>query len=81
MLTELVDEGKAATHKIKHANVLLTVDADGPAWTDAQADASRPCSARPCRMLQTLRGEHENASAEIKENPHAPLSDAGSERI
>lgn len=33
-LTRLVSKGKAAACKIKHANILLTADADGPAWTD-----------------------------------------------
>jgi len=29
-LTELVSKGKAAAYKIKHANVLLKIDANGP---------------------------------------------------
>ena len=29
-----VGKGKAAAYKIKHANILLMADADGPAWTD-----------------------------------------------
>ena len=33
-LKGLVSKGKAAAYKIKHANVLLKADADGPAWTD-----------------------------------------------
>ena len=36
-LEALVNTGKAAAHKIKHANILLAVDADGPAWTDEEA--------------------------------------------
>ena len=39
-LEGLVRKGKAAAYKIKHANILLKVDADGPAWTDERvADA------------------------------------------
>lgn len=39
-LTELVTKGKAAAYKIRHANMLLKADADGPSWTDkAIADA------------------------------------------
>ena len=33
-LETLVSKGKAAAYKIKHANILLMADADGPAWTD-----------------------------------------------
>lgn len=33
-LRSLVSKGKAAAYKIKHANILLKADADGPAWTD-----------------------------------------------
>ena len=33
-LEEFVSKGKRAAYKIKHANILLKADADGPAWTD-----------------------------------------------
>jgi len=33
-LTELTRKGKAAAYKIRHANILLKTDADGPSWTD-----------------------------------------------
>jgi DNA-binding MarR family transcriptional regulator len=33
-LAELTRKGKAAADKIRHANILLKADADGPAWTD-----------------------------------------------
>ena len=33
-LTELISKGKTAAYKIRHANILLKADADGPAWTD-----------------------------------------------
>jgi Homeodomain-like domain len=35
-LTELTRKGKAAAYKIRHAQILLKADADGPAWTDAR---------------------------------------------
>ena len=56
LLTELVNKGQAAAYKIKHANVLLKVDAGGPNWSDEQTAragcsrfwrsraASSPCS-------------------------------------
>jgi len=34
---------KAVAYKIKHANVLLKVDADGPNWSDAQAAEAFSC--------------------------------------
>ena len=33
-LKERVTKGKTAAYKIKHANILLKADADGPAWQD-----------------------------------------------
>ena len=33
-LTEMITKGKTAAYKIRHANILLKVDADGPGWTD-----------------------------------------------
>ena len=45
-LTELVSKGKAAAYKIKHANVLLKVDANGPNWSDEQAAEAFSCAPR-----------------------------------
>ncbi len=45
-LRELVSKGKAAAYKIKHANVILNVDADGPSWNDEQAAKAFACSSR-----------------------------------
>lgn len=42
-LSELVSKGKAAAYKIKHANILLKVDADGPAWSDEQVAHAFGC--------------------------------------
>ena len=33
-LENIVSKGKRAAYKIKHANILLKTDADGPAWSD-----------------------------------------------
>ena len=39
-LKEFVSKGKRSAYKIKHANILLKADADGPGWSDeAIADA------------------------------------------
>lgn len=45
-LTEFVSKGKAAANKIKHANVLLKVDADGPDWSDEQTADAFSCTPR-----------------------------------
>ena len=46
MLAALVSRGAAAAQKIKHANVLLKVDAEGPAWDDEQAAEVFGCAPR-----------------------------------
>ena len=33
-LTAMIGKGKAAAHKIKHANILLKADVDGSGWKD-----------------------------------------------
>ena len=45
-LMELIDKGKAATRKIKHANVLLKIDAERLNWSDVQAAEAFSCSPR-----------------------------------
>lgn len=42
-LEELVRKGKSQAYRIKHANILLGVDADGPHWTDQQAAEAFHC--------------------------------------
>jgi hypothetical protein len=42
-LEGLVAKGKAAAYRIRHAHILLAVDADGPNWTDTQAAEAFRC--------------------------------------
>jgi len=42
-LENLVKKGKAQAYRIKHANILLAVDANGPGWTDEQTRAAYRC--------------------------------------
>jgi len=42
-LGELVSRGKAAAYKIKHANILLKVDVEGPGWSDEQTAEAFGC--------------------------------------
>ena len=43
-LEALVKKGKTQAYRIKHANILLAVDADGPGWTDEQTAAAFHCN-------------------------------------
>lgn len=42
-LQDLVSIGKSAAYKIKHANILLNIDVNGPGWTDEQAASALSC--------------------------------------
>lgn len=42
-LEQLVRRGKAPAYRIRHANILLAVDANGPNWTDVQAARAFSC--------------------------------------
>ena len=42
-LEDLVNKGQAQAYKIKHANILLKADADGPCWTDAAIAEAFSC--------------------------------------
>ena len=58
-LEKMVSSGKAAAYKIKHANILLKADADGPGWTDeriAEAFACHPNTARGIRQRLVEQG-------------------------
>jgi len=43
-LDNLVKSGKTQAYRIKHANILLAVDADGPAWTDEKTREAYRCN-------------------------------------
>ncbi len=43
-LKDFVKKGMAQAYRIKHANVLLAVDADGPNWSDEQTSQAFSCS-------------------------------------
>ena len=42
-LEALVRKGRTQAYRIKHANILLAVDADGPHWTDEQTAQAFRC--------------------------------------
>ena len=58
-LRRLVSKGRAAAYKIRHANILLLADADGPGWTDAriaEALGVHPFTVRNVRQRLVERG-------------------------
>ena len=58
-LGAMVKKGRAAAYKIRHANILLKADADGPAWTDtriAEAFGCHPRTVENVRRRCVLEG-------------------------
>ena len=58
-LEAMVKKGKAAAYKIKHANILLAADVNGPAWPDqqiAEAFCCHPRSVENVRRRLVLDG-------------------------
>lgn len=51
-LSDMVRTGKAAAYKIKHANILLKVDANGPDWSDEQTAEAFGCHANTVRNVR-----------------------------
>ena len=42
-LTDMVTKGKAQAYRIKHANILLKADVEGPGWKDERIAAAFGC--------------------------------------
>jgi len=83
LLTDLVNKGQAAAYKIKHANVLLKIDADGPKWSDVQAAEAFSCAPRTVFTLrQRLVEQGLEAALERKKRnrpPRPPILDGEKE--
>lgn len=74
-LTDMVSKGKTAAYKIKHANVLLKIDADGPKWSDRQAAEAFGCSERTVfGIRQRLVVEGLKPALERKKREHPPTA-------
>ncbi len=72
-LQDLVSTGKAAAYKIKHANILLTVDVNGLGWTDAEAAQAFGCHRNTvANVRQRLVEEGLEAALERKPSRQAP---------
>lgn len=51
-LGHLINIGKTQAYRIKHANILLAVDADGPGWSDEQAAEAFRCHGNTVRNVR-----------------------------
>jgi len=51
-LKDLVNKGKTQAYRIKHANILLAVDADGPNWADQQTAVAYRCNQNTVRNVR-----------------------------
>jgi hypothetical protein len=82
-LSELVSKGKAAAYRIKHAHILLKVDADGPGWSDRQAAEAFGCHPNTVGHLRERFVEQGlTAALERKKRPtppRAPICDGAAE--
>ena len=62
-LVQLTRSGKAAAYKIKHANILLQVDANGPNWSDDHVATALHCHRNTVRNVRQRFVEHGLAAA------------------
>jgi len=51
-LDSLVRTGRTQAYRIRHANILMAVDADGPNWTDDQAAQAFRCHRNTVRNVR-----------------------------
>jgi transposase len=51
-LRDLVSKGKTQAYRIRHANILLAVDADGPNWSDDQTAEAFGCHRNTVRNVR-----------------------------
>ena len=52
VLVQLTKSGKAAAYKIKHAHILLQVDANGPNWSDVHVATALHCHGNTVRNVR-----------------------------
>jgi hypothetical protein len=78
-VAELTRTGKAAAYKIRHAQILLKADADGPAWTDERIAESFSVSVNTVLSVrQRLVEQGREAALNRKKQAHpsrSPLLD------
>lgn len=74
-LKEIVTKGKAAAYKIRHANILLAADEDGPAWPDekiAEAFSAHADTVASIRQRFVEQGLEAALGRKKQESPSNP---------
>jgi len=51
-LENLLKKGKTQAYRVKHANILLAIDADGPNWSDHRAAQAYKCHDNTLRNVR-----------------------------
>jgi hypothetical protein len=64
--------GTAAASKIKHAHLLLHVDANGPTWSDAHVATALPCHGHMVRNVRQRFVAHGLAAVLIRKKQAQP---------
>jgi transposase len=57
-LMEVVSRGRGTAYRMRHANILLLADADGPAWTDERIAEAFSAHSNTVRNLRQRFVEH-----------------------
>ena len=74
LLMAIISKGKAPAYKIKHANILLKADADGPCWKDKTIAEAFGCHRTTVEKLrQRLVKQGLNAALERKKRETPPI--------
>ena len=71
-LSQLTKSGKAAASKIKHAHILLHVDANGPNWSDAHVATALHCHGNTVRNVRQRFVEQGLAAALVRHKQAKP---------
>ena len=71
-LVQLTKSGKATAYKIKHAHILLQVDANGPDWSDAHVATALHCHGNTVRHVRQRFVEHGLAAALVRKKQDTP---------
>jgi len=71
-LENLVKKGKNQAYRVKHANILLAIDADGPDWPDHQAAKAYKCHQNTVRNVRQRFVEQGLEAALERKKQQAP---------
>ena len=71
-LENLVKKGKTQAYRIKHANILLAIDADGPNWSDHRTAKAYKCHENTVRNIRQRFVEQGLPAALERKQQQAP---------